>query len=143
MVPAPSSAKRRARAGAVRRARPHRLAATRNATATMAEGLIVVWLAEADAADVEIESHCAKAVKHANWSSDGANVRSSAVASAEAELAAAEDDVVVDELLAAVGAALVSERRARAARRIAWRRMDGHGHAASLTRSAQTKALRS
>jgi hypothetical protein len=30
----------------------------------MAEGRIVVWLAEADAADVEIESHCAKAAKH-------------------------------------------------------------------------------
>ena len=64
MVPAPSSAKPRARAGAVRRALPHRLALTRNATATMAKGLIAVWLVKADAADVEIESHCAKAVKH-------------------------------------------------------------------------------
>ncbi len=64
MVPAPSSAKPRARAGAVRRALPHRLASTRNAAATMAEGLIVVCLAEADAADVEIALHCAKAVKH-------------------------------------------------------------------------------
>ena len=54
MVPAPSSAKPRARAGAVRRALPHRLASTRNAAATMAEGLIIVWLAEADAADVEM-----------------------------------------------------------------------------------------
>jgi hypothetical protein len=64
LVPAPSSAKPRARAGAVRRALPHRLASTRNAAATMAEGLIVVWLAEADADDVEIALHRAKAVKH-------------------------------------------------------------------------------
>ena len=64
MVPAPSSAKPRARAGAVRRALPHRLASTRNAAATMAEGLIVVCLAEADAADVEIALHRAVAGKH-------------------------------------------------------------------------------
>ena len=64
MVPAPSSVKPRARAGSVRRALPHRLALTRNATATMPEGLIVVWLAEADAGDVEIALHRAKAVKH-------------------------------------------------------------------------------
>ena len=64
MVPAPSSAKPRACAGAVRRALPHRLASTRNAAATMAEGRIVVWLAQADAAGAEGELHCAAAAKH-------------------------------------------------------------------------------
>ena len=64
MVPAPSSAKPRARAGAVRRALPHRLASTRNAAATMATGKLAVWLVKADAADVEIALHCAAAAKH-------------------------------------------------------------------------------
>ena len=64
MVPAPSSAKPRARAVAGRRALPHRLASTRNAAATMVDGELVHWIAQADAAGAESELHRAAAGKH-------------------------------------------------------------------------------